>query len=687
MNDKKTKTILLIISLLVLTIGLTYAYFSASVQGTGNANAEASATTATLGEVEFNGENTFDTTNIWRNIYPGFIGVQSFTIAPYKDGSGVYEIDLEANVPSAFGSDIKITLYKTSDATNNNIESEEGSLTITNNQYVKQDTLTITGTLTKVYEGRLTDTDEEILEQVEFLIENDEFTTPDTTPDDYYTYYVVYEYLDNENQNNQQGLDFDAKITVKYVIERNPTAADTLASLQILNPSLTLTQSTASNPDFSELSPSTPPTLNRLTGISVTPSNYITYGDDVTYNSTTGIYTLTNPITCQWSSCYQSLQDMYITPSGMAIGESTNIPVTESNPNVYNAVVQVTSATSNSVDVIYYTDDKLNVIKTGSWNAQPSGLYSLKDDYGDSYYFRGAVTNNYVKFAGFYWRIIRINGNGSIRMIYSGNASVIDGLSNKLEVLANEYNDKNTRYKEISETNFNSTTDDNAYVGYMYGEIGADNYADAHDNIHDSNAKTRLDLWYENNILNTNNEQYISDSLFCNDRSIANQNVTNYYNNDPSKIITYTNEGYGDNYTIYGFNERINEQDKMELGNKMTFKCPQKNDAFTVSDILRGNVALTYPIGLITADEEDIAGFGENEQSTYYLHSRNNTFIMTMTPDSYMYNSSQDYNAFSMATLATGMEGGHGIIRPVINLKPGSITSGNGTTENPFTVE
>ena len=336
MNDKKTKTILLIISLLVLTIGLTYAYFSASVQGTGNANAEASATTATLGEVEFNGENTFDTTNIWRNIYPGFIGVQSFTIAPYKDGSGVYEIDLEANVPSAFGSDIKITLYKTSDATNNNIESEEGSLTITNNQYVKQDTLTITGTLTKVYEGRLTDTDEEILEQVEFLIENDEFTTPDTTPDDYYTYYVVYEYLDNENQNNQQGLDFDAKITVKYVIERNPTAADTLASLQILNPSLTLTQSTASNPDFSELSPSTPPTLNRLTGISVTPSNYITYGDDVTYNSTTGIYTLTNPITCQWSSCYQSLQDMYITPSGMAIGESTNIPVTESNPNVYN---------------------------------------------------------------------------------------------------------------------------------------------------------------------------------------------------------------------------------------------------------------------------------------------------------------------------------------------------------------
>ena len=60
-----------------------------------------------------------------------------------------------------------------------------------------------------------------ILKIIEFLIENNEFNEPDTTPDDYYTYYVVYEYLDNGNQNNQQGLDFDAKITVKYVERPN----------------------------------------------------------------------------------------------------------------------------------------------------------------------------------------------------------------------------------------------------------------------------------------------------------------------------------------------------------------------------------------------------------------------------------------------------------------------------------
>ena len=231
MNNKKYGLTLLIISILVITIGITYAYYSASVQGTGNTNAEASATTATIGEVEFNGENTFDTTNIGRDIYPGFIGVQTFTVGPYKDGNGIYEIDLEANVPAAFDNDIKLTLYKTSDVTNNNIDSEEGTLTITNNQYVKQDTLITNGTLTKVYEGALVNTDETILEQVEFVIESNAFSTPTVTPDGYYTYYAVYEYLDNGNQNNQQGLNFSSKITVKYVSEKIKYAKDTILGL------------------------------------------------------------------------------------------------------------------------------------------------------------------------------------------------------------------------------------------------------------------------------------------------------------------------------------------------------------------------------------------------------------------------------------------------------------------------
>ena len=53
-------------------------------------------------------------------------------------------------------------------------------------------------------------------------------------------------------------------------------------------------------------------------------------------------------------------------------------------------------------------------------NATNSGLYKAEDDDGGSFYFRGNVSNNWVEFGGFYWRIVRINGDGSIRLLYSG---------------------------------------------------------------------------------------------------------------------------------------------------------------------------------------------------------------------------------------------------------------------------
>ena len=367
MKDKRKRLTLLLGSILVITIGITYAYYSASVEGTGNTNAESSATTATLGEVEFNGDTTFDTTNVGRDIYPGFIGVQTFTISPYSDGRGIYEINLEANVPEAFGSDIKITLYKTSDATNNNIESEEGQLTITNNQYVKQDTLTITGALDKVYEGALTDTDEEILEQVEFLISNNKFTEPDTTPDDYYTYYVVYEYLDNGNQNNQQGLDFDSKITVKYVDNLRSLADETLDRLHQLNSSINVLQSSSSNPVFARQSPSSETAGNKYNGQETSSSDYITYASDFSYDEQTGIYTLLNYTTCQISSCYNDLTNKYF----IYFVSGANEVVYMSDPTANNEVKKITNVTvsgsSAIFDVIYYEGSELNEVKEGTW--------------------------------------------------------------------------------------------------------------------------------------------------------------------------------------------------------------------------------------------------------------------------------------------------------------------------------
>ena len=99
-------------------------------------------------------------------------------------------------------------------------------------------------------------------------------------------------------------------------------------------------------------------------------------------------------------------------------------------------------------------------------------LCKAKDAYGDSYYYRGNVTNNYVLFADKYWRIVRINGDGTVRVIYDGTSAHANG-----EASAD---------RQIGTSAFNSSYNDNAYVGYMYGKTGASTYADAHANTNNS---------------------------------------------------------------------------------------------------------------------------------------------------------------------------------------------------------
>ena len=77
------------------------------------------------------------------------------------------------------------------------------------------------------------------------------------------------------------------------------------------------------------------------------------------------------------------------------------------------------------------------------------GLIASVDDDGASYYFRGSVDNNYVSFAGLIWRIVRINGDGSVRLILD---SVTDTLAN--------YHTENEGYEDFSKSDiFNSLND------------------------------------------------------------------------------------------------------------------------------------------------------------------------------------------------------------------------------------
>ena len=288
-----------------------------------------------------------------------------------------------------------------------------------------------------------------------------------------------------------------------------------------------------------------------------------------------------------------------------------------------------------------------NFTKT-SIDDKTNGIYSAKDDLGTSYYFRGNVTNNYVKFANKYWRIIRINGDGTIRMIYAGTSAH-----------ANGYNDSSTDDMSIGKSAFNSSYDDNTYVGYMFGTAGASTYANTHSNTTNSTIKTKLDSWYDTNIVNTGNEKYIADAIYCNDRSVS------------------SGTGIGTTETTYAAQTRIRN-------GQPTLKCANNNDKFTKSTAI-GNGKLTKMIGLITSDEVIYAGgkSGTYNQE-YYLYS--GAWYWTMAPYSYASGSAIVAGVGGHGLLSDSLVNGTNAVRPVVSLKSDAISRGSGTAASPFLV-
>ena len=284
-------------------------------------------------------------------------------------------------------------------------------------------------------------------------------------------------------------------------------------------------------------------------------------------------------------------------------------------------------------------------------------LCKAPDAYGDSYYYRGNVTNNYVKFADKYWRIVRINGDGTVRVIYDGTSAHANGESSS--------------DRQIGTSAFNSSSNDNAYVGYMYGTTGASSYAAAHANTNDSTIKTYIDNWYKTNMFGTTNEQYLADNVFCNDRSIS-----TYTTSSNTKL------GYGTNSTYYRW--VYSPWNGTNYGNMtMMLTCPQKNDAFTVSDSTNGNGALTYPVGLLSTDEIVLAGGWNASNIGYYLCSGG--IWWASSPFNFGGYSAyvRRVNSDGSASNAYLVDGYYGV-RPVFNLKAEVLKYGNGTASNPY---
>ena len=259
-------------------------------------------------------------------------------------------------------------------------------------------------------------------------------------------------------------------------------------------------------------------------------------------------------------------------------------------------------------------------------------------------------------------RIVRINGDGTIRMIYTSNPN---------DSSANQY---------ISKSAFNNNQNDNAYVGYMYGNAGSTTYNATHTNTNSSTIKTVIDTWYQNNL--SSYSKYIADAIYCNDREVVQVNNVGG--------MTFTGNGAGTNESAYaGFNRTY-------VDHAPTLKCKNKNDRFTTSSTL-GNGALTYPIALITSDEVVMAGGSGLDAATmtyiandsYYLYSahRGNSY-WTMTPFVFG-DGAAIVDSVRNDGVVSYFDGGvysDSAVRPVVSLKSDAISGGVGTVNNPFYV-
>ena len=272
----------------------------------------------------------------------------------------------------------------------------------------------------------------------------------------------------------------------------------------------------------------------------------------------------------------------------------------------------------------------------------------------DVYYFAGDAKNNWVKFAGFYWRIIRTNYDGSIRLLYSGTSH-------------------NTTEGYIGKSAFNPTDNDPMYVGYKYGTSGS--LENNRLNTNDSTIKTYVDNWYKNNL--TAYTKYLSnDAVYCNDRT---EQTAGTYN-------TGNTEFY---YAPGG---------RLVTNKTPTYNCTNNKDAFSGSN---SEAKLTYPIGLMTADEIAYAGgkYRTNLPSPYawyYLNSANgsitgSTLWWSLSPSDWegsfsnvwrVYGSS--YPGYLNDYYIVRNSGG---ARPAISLKTCTLwTSGNGAPETPYEI-
>ena len=362
------------------------------------------------------------------------------------------------------------------------------------------------------------------------------------------------------------------------------------------------------------------------------------------------------------------------------------------------------------------------------------GLFVAEDDDGASYYYRGAVKNNYVSFAGFTWRIIRRNGDGSVRLIYSGKTSSDTGTA--VTIGTSQYNEKywdptyvgykynenfslHTSNEYIEYDWFSNTQKYNYGTGYSFnestkkftltGDIQQLTWKDNHDEIVNNNLYSCLNTdcnviykitGYQNETtmraqpISYSSDSY-ADTLTNTTNSTIKTTLDTWYKNNMTAYTSYLADttfcndrsvtggsGYRlDSYTFYAAYNRLVSNFNPSL------RCTQDEDRFKVTN---SNAKLDYPVALITADEVAMAGgVFQTNNSNYYLY--NGRPYWTMTPSRFTSNYS-DANAWFVSSVGLLSPWyrvtNYSYISPVVNLQANvQIVKGDGTALNPYVVQ
>jgi len=355
---------------------------------------------------------------------------------------------------------------------------------------------------------------------------------------------------------------------------------------------------------------------------------------------------------------------------------SSQITTISTVPTVYSLLAQKN----------YTLDTNVNFGVAAS-NSNGQGLMMRNGTQNDTFpilYYRGNVVDNNVLFGGFCWLIVRTTETGGLKLAYNGSANS-DGSCNNYSGVGGQTANSNYSAAYIQNAAFNTNNVSPVSVGYMYNDTntyltsnvlnvagykahlldesrldsGMGKYTQ---NKTDSNVKGIIDGWYESNIGGEPFENLLEDTVWCNDRSVTSESysIDNYYTNNSFEYSAYT---------------RTRQYEP-------SLACTRNIDKFTVNKT-NGNGDLTYPIGLLTADEILMAGSG----ATFYLATPNG-FYWSLSPCKFYSNSGassfvvESYSLYDF-DLDVSMFG----VRPSISLKNNAtITDGDGSFSKPFVI-